>query len=94
MATSIVRADLGRTAIIDADAILAGIRLVAVSRLARAQLAQGSLVELKPGAVLDVPLYWAHPRSAQQTLERLTQCVMAAARAWLTAPEEAPVAPK
>ncbi len=62
--------------------------------LARAQLAQGSLVELKPGAVLDVPLYWAHPRSAQQTLERLTQCVMAAARAWLTAPEEAPAAPK
>ena len=39
MTTSIVRADLGRTAIIDADAILAGIRLVAVSRLARAQLA-------------------------------------------------------
>jgi LysR family transcriptional regulator (chromosome initiation inhibitor) len=62
--------------------------------LARAQLAQGTLVELKPGAVLDVPLYWAHPRSAQQTLERLTQCVMAAARAWLAPFETAPDAPE
>lgn len=39
MTTSIVRADLGRTATIDADALLAGTRLIAVSRLARAQLA-------------------------------------------------------
>lgn len=39
MATSIIRADLGRTMAIDATAILAGIRLVTVSRLARAQLA-------------------------------------------------------
>ena len=39
MATSILRADLGRTTAIDATAILAGIRLATVSRLARAQLA-------------------------------------------------------
>lgn len=39
MTNSTVRADLGRTATIDADALLAGTRLVAVSRLARAQLA-------------------------------------------------------
>lgn len=48
------------------------------------QLHDGSLVELLPGQALDVPLYWAHPRSAQATLERLTQCVMAAARQWLS----------
>ena len=47
------------------------------------QLAQGSLVELLPGTALDMPLYWTHPRSAQAALERLTRCVMAAARQWL-----------
>ena len=51
--------------------------------LIRRQLEDGTLVELRPGSTLDVPLYWAHPRSAQQALERLTQCVMAAARQWL-----------
>ena len=49
-----------------------------------AQLAHGSLVELLPGTALDMPLYWAHPRSAQVALERLTHCVMAAARQWLS----------
>jgi LysR family transcriptional regulator (chromosome initiation inhibitor) len=47
------------------------------------QLADGTLALLRPDAALDVPLYWAHPRSAQPALERLTQCVMAAARQWL-----------
>lgn len=47
------------------------------------QLQDGTLVELLPGRTLDVPLYWAHPRSAQQALDRLTQCVMGAARRWL-----------
>jgi LysR family transcriptional regulator (chromosome initiation inhibitor) len=47
------------------------------------QLADGTLALLLPDAALDVPLYWAHPRSAQQALERLTQCVMAAAQQWL-----------
>jgi len=50
------------------------------------QLARGTLVPLLDGAGLDVPLYWAHPRNAQQSLARLTQCVMAAARHWLDAP--------
>ncbi len=50
------------------------------------QLAEGTLVALLPDAPLDVPLYWAHPRSAQQSLTRLTQCVMAAARHCLEAP--------
>ncbi len=47
------------------------------------QLADGTLVEMLPGTGMDVALYWAHPRSAQAGLERLTQCVMAAAHDWL-----------
>ena len=47
------------------------------------QLAQGTMVELLPRKPLDVPMYWAHPRSAQASLERLTQCVMASAKRWL-----------
>lgn len=50
------------------------------------QLAEGRLVQLLPNAAMDVPLYWAHPRTAQVALERLTQCVMAAARQWLEPP--------
>lgn len=57
------------------------------------QLASGVLVELAPGAHLDVPLYWAHPRSAQQSLTRLTQCVMAAAREWLEDAPDGPLRP-
>ena len=52
------------------------------------QLANGSLVQLLPGMALDMPLFWTHPRSAQAALERLTHCVMAAARQWLE-PENA-----
>ncbi|MBX9836279.1 MAG: HTH-type transcriptional regulator ArgP [Burkholderiaceae bacterium] len=47
------------------------------------QLQAGTLVELLPGTGMDMPLYWVHARSVQAGLERLTQCVMAAARQWL-----------
>ena len=47
------------------------------------QLRTGTLVELLPGTGMDMPLYWVHARSVQAGLERLTQCVMAAARVWL-----------
>ena len=47
------------------------------------QLRRGTLVALDENKPLDVPMYWAHPRSAQVTLERLTSCVMAAAKRWL-----------
>lgn len=47
------------------------------------QLRTGTLVELLPGTGMDMPLYWVHARSVQAGLERLTQCVMAAARGWL-----------
>ena len=52
-------------------------------------VAQGTLVELQPGSPLDVPLYWVLLRSAQGSLERLTQCVLAAARTQLLAPPSA-----
>lgn len=51
--------------------------------LIQRQLRAGTLVELLPGTGMDMPLYWVHARSVQAGLERLTQCVMAAARAWL-----------
>lgn len=54
--------------------------------LIRQQLAEGRLVEMLPGSAMDVPMYWAHPRTAQSALERLTHCVMAAARQWLEPP--------
>ena len=47
------------------------------------QLRTDTLVELLPGTGMDMPLYWVHARSVQAGLERLTQCVMAAAREWL-----------
>ncbi|WP_202758417.1 HTH-type transcriptional regulator ArgP [Delftia acidovorans] len=48
-----------------------------------AQLAEGSLVELLPGNDLDIPMYWAHARNAQASLQRLTDCVIKAAAACL-----------
>lgn len=47
------------------------------------QLRRGTLVELVANAPLDVPMYWAHPRTAQVALARLTACVTAAAGRWL-----------
>jgi LysR family transcriptional regulator (chromosome initiation inhibitor) len=47
------------------------------------QLADGSLVELLPGNDLDIPMYWAHARNAQASLQRLTDCVIQAAAACL-----------
>lgn len=52
--------------------------------LIESQLASGRLVPVVPGARLSMPLFWVHLRSAQAPLERLTQCVMAAARKSLT----------
>lgn len=47
------------------------------------QLADGRLMHVLPDTDLHIPLFWVHLRSAQAPLERLTQCVMAAARVWL-----------
>jgi LysR family transcriptional regulator (chromosome initiation inhibitor) len=51
--------------------------------LIEAQLADGTLVELLPGNDLYIPLYWAHTRNAQASLQRLTDCIIHAAAAWL-----------
>ncbi len=50
------------------------------------QLERGSLVELMADTPLDVPLFWALPRSAQTSLARLTDCVMRAAAQALAPP--------
>lgn len=49
-------------------------------QLAQPLLDRGALVELVPGATLDVRLYWQHARAASSLLEGLTQAVLAAAR--------------
>jgi len=51
----------------------------------------GALVELVPDTDMAVDLHWAHARNAQAGLERLTQCVIQAARGWL---DPLPPAPK
>jgi LysR family transcriptional regulator (chromosome initiation inhibitor) len=49
-------------------------------------LADGSLVELVPGAPLDVPLYWQHARAASVLLDGLSRAVLSAARSGLLHP--------
>lgn len=48
--------------------------------LVRPLLDSGALVELVPGATLDVRLYWQHARAASSLLEGLTRAVLDAAR--------------
>lgn len=48
--------------------------------LVRPHLESGALVELVPGATLDVRLHWQHARAASSLLEGLTQAVLQAAR--------------
>ncbi len=51
--------------------------------LVQDELARGTLCELVPGAVLDVPLHWQHLRAAESLLAPLTQAVRRAAAAVL-----------
>lgn len=46
-------------------------------------LERGHMVELFPGRSLNVPMYWCHTRSAQASLQRLTDCIISAAAACL-----------
>lgn len=52
-------------------------------QLIESQLQQGTLLELAPERDIYIPMYWCHTRSAQQSLQRLTDCVIQAAAAWL-----------
>ena len=54
--------------------------------LVGAHLARGALVELVPGAALDVPLYWQNVRLGAALLDALTRRVRAAARRALVPP--------
>jgi LysR family transcriptional regulator (chromosome initiation inhibitor) len=55
--------------------------------LVREALARGALVEIVPGATLDVPLHWQTARAAEALLAPLTQAVRRAAAAVLQALE-------
>lgn len=66
------------------DAALAGLGWgMNPAALVQPHLASGRLVELMPGRALHVALHWQHPRHAPPMLQRLTDAVVAAARAQL-----------
>ena len=52
-------------------------------QMIQSELASGQLIELIPCRPLYTPMYWCHTRSAQNSLQRLTDCVIEAASAWL-----------
>lgn len=49
--------------------------------LIASHLEDGSLVELMPDTVLDIPLYWQNVRAASGVINQLSQSMLAAARA-------------
>jgi LysR family transcriptional regulator, chromosome initiation inhibitor len=51
--------------------------------LVASHLKDGTLVELVPGRLLSVPLYWQHTRLQMPMLARLTKAVVSASRAAL-----------
>jgi LysR family transcriptional regulator (chromosome initiation inhibitor) len=66
------------------DASVAGIGwAMNPQSLVAAHLRDGSLVELVPGRLLSVPLYWQHTRLQMPMLARLTKAVVSASRAAL-----------
>jgi LysR family transcriptional regulator (chromosome initiation inhibitor) len=66
------------------DASVAGIGWAMNPRaLVASHLRDGSLVELVPGRLLSVPLYWQHTRLQMPMLARLTKAVINASRAAL-----------
>jgi len=66
------------------DASLAGIGWgMNPQAMVASHLRDGSLVELVPGRLLSVPMYWQHTRLQMPMLARLTKAVIAAARAAL-----------
>jgi LysR family transcriptional regulator, chromosome initiation inhibitor len=66
------------------DASVAGIGWGMNPRaMVASHLRDGSLVELAPGRMLSVPLYWQHTRLQMPMLARLTKAVVSASRAAL-----------
>ena len=54
------------------------------AQLAEARDAGEELVELRPGTVIEVPLFWQHWRLRTPSLDRLTEAVVGAARTALS----------
>ena len=52
----------------------------------RGELARGELVELLPGQVIDVPLYWHHWRNGGELLGLLTDALLNGVKGQLVAP--------
>jgi LysR family transcriptional regulator (chromosome initiation inhibitor) len=52
-------------------------------RLAAPLIASGRLIDLAPGVIVDVPLFWQHLRITTRLIEDLTKAVRAEAAGWL-----------
>lgn len=66
------------------DFTLAGVAWsLTPERLAAPLIASGRLVDLAPGVIVDVPLFWQHLRITTRLIEGLTSAVRAGATDWL-----------
>ena len=66
------------------DFTLAGVAWsLTPERLAAPLIASGRLVDLAPGVIVDVPLFWQHLRITTRLIEDLTSAVRAGAVDWL-----------
>ena len=66
------------------DFTLAGVAWsLTPGRLAAPLIASGRLVDLAPGIIVDVPLFWQHLRISARLIEDLTKAVRAGAADWL-----------
>ncbi|MNS40330.1 putative HTH-type transcriptional regulator [compost metagenome] len=66
------------------DFTLAGVAWsLTPERLAAPLIASGRLVDLAPGIIVDVPLFWQHLRITTRLIEDLTKAVRAGAADWL-----------
>jgi len=66
------------------DFTLAGVAWsLTPERLAAPLIASGRLVDLAPGVIVDVPLFWQHLRITTRLIEDLTRTVRAGAADWL-----------
>ena len=66
------------------DFTLAGVAWsLTPERLGAPLIASGRLVDLAPGVIVDVPLFWQHLRITTRLIEGLTSAVRAGAAEWL-----------
>ncbi len=66
------------------DFTLAGVAWsLTPERLAAPLITSGRLVDLAPGVIVDVPLFWQHLRITTRLIEDLTRAIRAGAAEWL-----------